>query len=133
MNRGKVLAAIVVSAALTAASVACSGSPQPHPQTEQTATIAGLPVTDGPTGPRGGVPDAVRTVENAANDVVDKLAVNAVADIEEFWRDTYPPGVSRAFCCSRPIGVLGLRTELSSRPRTMRPGPPLVQRAVLLP
>ncbi len=91
MNRGKVLAAIVVSAALTAASVACSGSPQPHPQTEQTATIAGLPVTDGPTGPRGGVPDAVRTVENAANDVVDKLAVNAVADIEEFWRDTYPP------------------------------------------
>jgi len=50
-------------------------------------TVAGLPVTDGPSGPRSGVPDASLAVDGADGGVVDQLAVNAIADLQEYWTE----------------------------------------------
>lgn len=61
-----------------------------EPDQGEAFTVAGLPVTDGPTGPREGVPDAERPVENVSKEEADRLAVNAVADIEDYWREHYP-------------------------------------------
>lgn len=51
--------------------------------------VAGLPVTSGASGPRDGVPDADVTVENTDGGPVDILAANAIADIEEYWRQEF--------------------------------------------
>lgn len=52
--------------------------------------VAGLAVSDGPSGPREGVPDAQRPVVNAAGNEADIIAINAIADIERFWAQEYP-------------------------------------------
>lgn len=56
--------------------------------------IAGATTSTGPSGPREGVPDTDRRAENSDGGQVDRLALNAVADIEEFWTqhyaDTFP-------------------------------------------
>ncbi|MEE2032877.1 neutral zinc metallopeptidase [Rhodococcus chondri] len=48
-------------------------------------TVAGLPVTSGPSGPRIGALDADIVVENTDGGAVDALAGNAIADIEAYW------------------------------------------------
>jgi predicted metalloprotease len=53
-------------------------------------TVAGLPVTNGTSGPRSGVKDAQLTVENADGGEMDRLAVNAIADVQEFWTQALP-------------------------------------------
>ncbi|MDX5451713.1 MAG: metallopeptidase, partial [Rhodococcus sp. (in: high G+C Gram-positive bacteria)] len=45
-------------------------------------SVAGLPVSSGPSGPRPGATDAPVTIENSDGGDVDVLAGNAVADIE---------------------------------------------------
>lgn len=51
--------------------------------------VAGLPAVPGPSGPRSGVPDAEVVIENTDGGAVDVLAGNALADIEEYWREEY--------------------------------------------
>ncbi|WP_225732332.1 MULTISPECIES: metallopeptidase [unclassified Nocardia] len=51
--------------------------------------VAGLPTTSGPSGPRPGVPDAALTATNGDGGAVDKLALNAVDDIQNYWRTAY--------------------------------------------
>lgn len=51
--------------------------------------VAGLPAVSGPSGPRSGVPDADVEIENTDGGPVDVLAGNAIADIEEYWRQEY--------------------------------------------
>ncbi|QBJ97984.1 metallopeptidase [Rhodococcus sp. ABRD24] len=53
-------------------------------------TVAGLPAQGGPSGPRAGVPDTTRVVQNSDGSEVDVLAANAIADIEDYWSSEYP-------------------------------------------
>ena len=57
---------------------------------ENPFTVAGLPVTSGPSGPRPGVPDSTIAVENAEGTDSDILATNAIDDIQQFWAEQYP-------------------------------------------
>ncbi|HEU5470082.1 MAG TPA: neutral zinc metallopeptidase [Actinophytocola sp.] len=55
-----------------------------------TKTVGGKPVTDGPTGPREGVPDAELGFENGDGGEMDRLAINALADIYDYWSEQLP-------------------------------------------
>ncbi|MEU5843891.1 metallopeptidase [Rhodococcus sp. NPDC047139] len=66
-------------------------------------TVAGLPVTSGASGPRSGVPDADVDIENTDGGPVDILAGNAIADIEEYWRQEFGSVARGAF---RPVDTI---------------------------
>jgi predicted metalloprotease len=51
--------------------------------------VAGMPATDGPTGLRPDAHGPVRDVEGTDNGDIDKLAANAVSDIEDYWGQVY--------------------------------------------
>lgn len=51
--------------------------------------VAGLPTTNGPSGPRPGVADAPLTATGGDHGAVDALALNALADIQSYWRGEY--------------------------------------------
>lgn len=51
--------------------------------------VAGLPVSDGPSGPRAAPPSAAGRVRNTDDGSVDRLALLAVDDIEDYWRQHY--------------------------------------------
>ena len=51
--------------------------------------VGGLPVTDGPSGPRPGAPAPTGTVQNTDNGPIDQLALLSVTDIEEYWQQNY--------------------------------------------
>ncbi|GGM35705.1 aminopeptidase [Longimycelium tulufanense] len=53
------------------------------------ASVAGLEAHDGPSGPRPGAPDADLPVTNGDRGEMDRLAVNAVADIQDFWKERF--------------------------------------------
>jgi predicted metalloprotease len=55
-----------------------------------TTDAGGLEVTDGPSGPRDGVPDAELEVENGDGGEMDRLATNAVADLYQYWDEQLP-------------------------------------------
>ncbi|TSE02104.1 metallopeptidase [Skermania sp. ID1734] len=65
--------------------------------------VAGLPTTDGPTGPRPGVAAANRPVTNTDHGPVDTLATNAIDDIEGYWKTEYPKVFRGTF---EPVGEL---------------------------
>lgn len=48
--------------------------------------VAGLPTTGGPNGPRTGVADSPLTATNGDGGEVDKLALNAIDDIQSYWQ-----------------------------------------------
>ncbi|MFI1915121.1 metallopeptidase [Nocardia sp. NPDC020380] len=52
--------------------------------------VAGLPTTSGLSGPRPDVPDALLRPSNTDGGEIDHLAMNAIEDIETFWRGEYP-------------------------------------------
>lgn len=71
----------------------CGGTVAGQPTVESginTSDAGGLEVTDGPTGPREGVEDAKLTVEGGDGSEMDRLAVNAVADLYEYWDEQLP-------------------------------------------
>ncbi|HET7665064.1 MAG TPA: neutral zinc metallopeptidase [Mycobacterium sp.] len=51
--------------------------------------VAGMPATDGPTGLRPDAHGDVRDVEGTDNGKIDRLAANAVSDIEDYWAQVY--------------------------------------------
>ncbi|MFC7450950.1 metallopeptidase [Rhodococcus daqingensis] len=53
-------------------------------------TVAGLPATSGPSGPRDGVPASSLPVRGADGSEADVLATNSVEDISAFWQAEYP-------------------------------------------
>ncbi|MFE3293586.1 metallopeptidase [Rhodococcus sp. NPDC059234] len=63
-------------------------------------TVAGLPATSGPSGPRDGVPASTLPVRGADGSAADVLATNAVDDITAFWRQEYPQVFTGEF---RPV------------------------------
>jgi predicted metalloprotease len=52
--------------------------------------VAGMPAVDGPTGLRPDHPAPAREVERTDGGELDNLAVLAIDDVEEFWRQHYP-------------------------------------------
>jgi predicted metalloprotease len=90
--------ALTVVAATVAALGACagqtvSGSPVARGGID-TSSVDGLPITDGPSGPREGVTDAKLDVEGKATGAdsseMDRLATNAIADLYEYWDEQLP-------------------------------------------
>ncbi|MFF0814530.1 neutral zinc metallopeptidase [Rhodococcus sp. NPDC003318] len=63
-------------------------------------TVAGLPATDGPSGPRPDAPASTLSVRGAAGSPADVLATEAVDDITDFWHAEYPRVFAGAF---RPV------------------------------
>lgn len=54
-------------------------------------TAAGIPIDNSrPSGPKQGVEDAKFPVENADNGEMDRLAMNAVSDIYDYWAEKMP-------------------------------------------
>ncbi|WP_231949645.1 neutral zinc metallopeptidase [Alloactinosynnema sp. L-07] len=54
-------------------------------------TAAGIPIDNSkPSGPKQGVPDGSLNVENADNGEMDKLAINALSDVYDYWAEQMP-------------------------------------------
>lgn len=61
------------------------------------ASVAGLPVSEGPSGPRGDAPKPTGAVKNTNNSDVDHLSLLALNDIEEFWQQNWPDDTKKPF------------------------------------
>ncbi|ASF08935.1 hypothetical protein NBRGN_107_00500 [Nocardia brasiliensis NBRC 14402] len=59
------------------------------PATETDWEIAGSMTATGPSGPRPGVPDAPLSATNGDGGRFDTLALNSLADLQEFWTTEY--------------------------------------------
>ncbi|MFR9729662.1 neutral zinc metallopeptidase [Saccharopolyspora sp. MS10] len=86
---GAVLALLTCTAVLGGCSRVISGTPTTAggPATHD---VAGLPASNGPTGPIAGAPDADLPVEGTDGGEVDALARNAIADVQAYWREVFP-------------------------------------------
>jgi predicted metalloprotease len=51
--------------------------------------VGGLPVTEGPSGPRENAPPVTGEVSDTDGGAADKLALLAMNDVEQFWQQTY--------------------------------------------
>jgi predicted metalloprotease len=58
---------------------------------------AGIEVTNGATGPRKGVEDAKLTVEGGDGSEMDRLAINAVSDLYDYWNEELPKNFDEKF------------------------------------
>lgn len=90
----RVALALTATAVMVAALGACggkqvAGKPRPVGQID-TKNVGGKPVTDGPSGPRQGVPDSDLKFENGDGGEMDRLAINALADIYDYWGERMP-------------------------------------------
>ncbi|CCH34517.1 neutral zinc metallopeptidase [Actinosynnema sp. NPDC047251] len=82
-------AALVAVAALTAGcSQAVHGSARAVKP--DVSKVSGLDITTGDSGPKPGVPDADLRVENGDGGEMDRLAINTLADVEEYWSEQLP-------------------------------------------
>lgn len=84
---------IAITALLCLAAAGCARPIPGVPTTEggaSTTTVAGLPATNGPSGPRPGVADANIPVKHGTGGPMDTLAANAVADIQTYWKQVFP-------------------------------------------
>ena len=79
----------------------CAGTPiagKPRAVGEiDTTNVGGKPVTDGPSGPREGVPDAQLEFENGDGGEMDRLAINALSDIYDYWNEQLPANFDMRF------------------------------------
>ncbi|WP_420910892.1 metallopeptidase [Rhodococcus sp. OK519] len=89
-STARTLLTVLISATLAA--TACATTTDGHAVSiyDDPFTVAGLPATGGPSGPRDGVPDAQIAVSGTDGSDVDALAANAIADIEDYWAVEYP-------------------------------------------
>ncbi|MEE6170011.1 MULTISPECIES: neutral zinc metallopeptidase [unclassified Mycolicibacterium] len=60
-------------------------------------SVAGMPATDGPSGLRPNAEAGTRDVTGTDNGDADKLAGDAVSDIEDFWHTAYSDSFDGAF------------------------------------
>lgn len=89
-----VVLGVVFTVAATTLLGACAGQVVPgraRPSVDvNQETVAGLPVTEGPSGLRPGVQDAHLAVAHFAGTDVDRLAVDSLSDIYSFWTQVLP-------------------------------------------
>jgi predicted metalloprotease len=105
-TRGWVRAAI--GAACSAVLVTSCGAPtvvdgRPMSMLWDPNRVGGLPATDGPSGLRDNAPQPTGTVENTDNGQIDRLALSAINDIEDFWKQNYSESLEGTFT---PISTL---------------------------
>ncbi|GAA5067448.1 zinc metallopeptidase LpqM [Nocardia callitridis] len=74
--------------------------------------VAGLPTTSGPSGPRDGVPDSTLTAVNGDGGETDTMVLNAVEDIQTYWRDEFAKEFEGEF---KPVDKLISWSAKSSR------------------
>jgi predicted metalloprotease len=68
--------------------------------------VAGLPTSDGASGPRAAAPSAEGRVENTDDGEIDRAALMAVEDIEDFWSQHYSDAFAGTFApVSRLVSV----------------------------
>ncbi|MEU4470091.1 neutral zinc metallopeptidase [Micromonospora sp. NPDC023888] len=94
-------AASLVGSALVAAALlaGCARSVSGTGDAERwnATTVAGLEITNGASGPRPGVPDSPLAVVGGDGGELDRLARNAVDDVQRYWRDELPATFGRRF------------------------------------
>ncbi|WP_225728717.1 MULTISPECIES: metallopeptidase [unclassified Nocardia] len=99
-------AALAVLLMVTAAATGCGktatvGTPATPSSAENPWQLAAGAASNagakGPNGPRPGVPDANRTAENGDGGQYDKLSLDALADLDEFWTTEYGKNFSGTF------------------------------------
>lgn len=59
--------------------------------------VGGLPATDGASGPRGEVPPVTTRVQGSDDGPIDRLALAAVDDVEQFWTEHYAQSLPGTF------------------------------------
>ncbi|WP_280384709.1 metallopeptidase [Nocardia wallacei] len=59
--------------------------------------VAGAAQSGGPSGPRAGAPDAPLRAENGDGGEMDRLALNTLSDLQEYWGAEYPKFFKGAF------------------------------------
>jgi predicted metalloprotease len=84
-----VVAALATGAALLAAGCTTTLQGKAVSVFDDPFHVAGMPATDGPTGLRPDAHGPARTVQGTDDGKIDKLASNAVSDIEEYWGGVY--------------------------------------------
>ncbi|MCC8245864.1 neutral zinc metallopeptidase [Saccharothrix luteola] len=94
-RRGWVAATLVTALALTGCTQTVSG--QGRSERPDVTKVAGLDITTGESGAKPGVPDADLQVENADGGEMDRLAINALADVEEYWAEQLPARFGKEF------------------------------------
>jgi predicted metalloprotease len=67
------------------------------------ARVGGLQATDGPSGARGTVPAVTARVEHSDDGEIDRLALLAIDDIEDFWTQHYSQSLRGTFT---PVSTL---------------------------
>ncbi|KOV78913.1 neutral zinc metallopeptidase [Nocardia sp. NRRL S-836] len=88
MGIGRMAAALTTVVVLAGCSSVVEGAPKgerPDP-----TKVAGLAITNGPSGAKRGVPGADLSVENGDGGEMDQLAINTLADVQEFWKEELP-------------------------------------------
>lgn len=94
---GLALAAVgVMVAQLGGCGQTVAGTPTAQGEID-TKDAGGLEVTDGPSGPREGAEDAKLTVEGGDGGEMDRLAINAVADLYKYWEEQLPGNFDEQF------------------------------------
>ncbi|MBV9846306.1 MAG: neutral zinc metallopeptidase [Kutzneria sp.] len=66
-------------------------------------SVAGLAVTNGPSGPRAGAPDTGLTAEGSDGGQMDRLALNTISDVDDYWAEQLPKVFNTQF---RPVDRL---------------------------
>ncbi len=59
--------------------------------------VAGLPTSDGPSGPRTAAPSSTTRVQNTDDGEIDRSALLAIEDIEDFWTQHYSNSFAGTF------------------------------------
>ncbi|HEY9312846.1 neutral zinc metallopeptidase, partial [Williamsia sp.] len=60
-------------------------------------TVAGLPVSDGPSGLREGAGEPVLDIDNADSGEIDTLMAAALLDLETYWKQAFEPAFGTEF------------------------------------
>ena len=92
MAKRQVMAAFAALGLAVTVLAGCTRAPVPGRAVsiyEDPFQVAGLPTTSGPSGPRPGVPDSALTAIGGDNGEFDKVALDAVDDIQSYWRGEY--------------------------------------------
>ncbi|WP_433663361.1 metallopeptidase [Nocardia sp. CA-128927] len=95
---GAVAVLALFGAVLAGCGKGVDGPPAPKaPSAETVWEVAGSMTATGPNGPRKGVPDAPLQAINGDGGKYDKLALNSISDLQEFWTAAYPKNFPGTF------------------------------------
>jgi predicted metalloprotease len=98
MSRRPLIGALIATcAALLVAGCTTTLQGKPVSVFDDPFHVAGMAATDGPTGLRPDAHEPAREVQGTDNGKVDKLASNAVSDIEEYWKNAYGEAFEGSF------------------------------------